>query len=228
MARLYAFLAILGVMAIPASFIMGFRYDAGAPAINYLWNFLMYAAFMAVHIIMLLPGFKKAVYGQPQSKPLERRIYVTVSIVTWILVYVYHLPVSGPAFAAPVWLQFVGICGVFAGFLMFFEGMTFEFLRAFIGTPGTELSHSADAQTPLMTEGSYASVRHPMYRGAATYAFASLLIHPHAAQLQFAAMVSLSFILFIPFEERALIKARGDDYRRYMSVVRYRIFRGIW
>lgn len=228
MAQIYSFLAILGVMAIPATFIMGFRYSADANAVNYLWNFLLFAAFMAVHIIMLLPGFKKLVYGQPQSKPFERRIYVTVSIVTWILVYVYHLPVPGPAFTSPLWLQFIGICGVFTGFLMFFEGATFDFLRAFMGTPGTELSHSADSATPLMTEGNYASVRHPMYRGAVTYAFASLLIHPHAGQLLFAVMFALSFLLFIPFEEKALLKSRGDEYREYMSVVRYRVFRGVW
>lgn len=228
MAQIYSFIAILGVMAIPASFVMGFRYAEGADAINYLWNLLLFVAFMAVHIVMLLPGFKKAVYGQPRSTPFERRIYVAVSIVTWILLYIYHRPVPGPAFVAPVWLQFVGICGVFTGFLMFFEGATFGFLRAFMGTPGTDLSHSADSTTPLMTEGSYASVRHPMYRGAVTYAFASLLIHPHTGQLLFALMFSLSFVLFIPFEEKALVRARGEEYRSYMSTVRYRVFRGFW
>jgi protein-S-isoprenylcysteine O-methyltransferase Ste14 len=228
MARIYVLLSVVGLMAIPASFVIGFRYDAAAPPINYLWNLALYVAFMAVHIIMLLPGFKKAVYGQPHSTSLERRIYVTVSIVTWILVYAYHFPVPGPAFVAPAWLQFIGVCAVFAGFLMFFEGATFGFLKAFMGTPGTTLSHSADGTTPLMTEGSYASVRHPMYRGAVTYSFASLLIHPHAAQLLFAAMFALSFILFVPFEEKALLRSRGDEYRTYMTVVRYRVFRGVW
>jgi len=228
MGQFYALISIVGVMAIPASFIMGFRWSADAPAINYLWNFLLYAAYMAVHIVMLLPGFKKAVYGKPHSTPFERRIYVTVAIVTWILVYAWHLPVPGPRFVAPVWLQFIGICAVFAGFLMFFEGATFAFLKAFMGMPGTTLSHSSDSAAPLMTEGSYASVRHPMYRGAVTYSFASLLIHPHAGQLLFAAMFALSFILFVPFEEKALLKSRGDEYRNYMAVVQYRIFRGIW
>ncbi len=228
MAQLYAMLGIIGVMAIPASFVMGFRYDPAAPASNYLWNLLLYVAFMAVHIIMLQPGFKKAVYGRPHSMPFERRIYVSVSIVTWILVYAYHLPVPGPAFSAPAWLQFIGVCAVFAGFLMFFEGATFAFLKAFMGTPGTQLSHSADGTTPLMTEGSYANVRHPMYRGAVTYSFASLLIHPHAGQLLFAALFAFSFILFVPFEEKALIRSRGEEYRAYMTVVRYRIFPGVW
>ena len=228
MRQVYVFLVILGVMAIPASFVLGFRSDSGAPAINYLWDFLLYAGFMSIHIIMMLPAFKRAVYGHPQSKPFERRIYVSVSIVTWLLVYAYHLPLPGPAWVAPAWLQLVGICGVFAGFLMFFEGATFEFLKAFMGAPGTDLSHSADSATPLMTQGSYAAVRHPMYRGAVTYTFASLLIHPHAAQLFFAIVVALSFVLFIPFEEKGLIRARGDEYLAYMRVVRYRVFRGVW
>jgi protein-S-isoprenylcysteine O-methyltransferase Ste14 len=228
MARIYSFLALLGVMAVPASFIMGFRHAPDAPAINYLWNVLLLVGFVAVHVVMLLPGFKKAVYGQPQSSSVERRVYVAVSIVTWLLLYAFHEPVPGPAMQSATWVQFVGICGVFLGFLMFFEGATFDFLRAFLGAPGTVLSHSSDATTPLMTEGSYASVRHPMYRGALTYAFASLLIHPHAGQLLFAVGVSLSFILFVPFEERALVRARGEEYLAYMAAVRYRVIRGVW
>ena len=228
MAQIYSFVALLGVMAVPAAFVMGFRYSAEAPVSNYLFNLLAFAAFMAVHVIMLLPAFKKAVYGNPRSTSGERRIYVAVSILTWILLYSFHKPVPGPAFEPLFWLQFVGVCGVFVGFLMFFEGATFDFLDAFMGKPGTELSHSSDASTPLMIEGSYAKVRHPMYRGAVTYTFASLLIHPHAGQLLFAVVVALAFVLFIPFEERALIKARGDEYLEYMKVVRFRIFRGVW
>ena len=228
MARLYSFLSFLGLMAVPASFIMGWRYDAAAPAINYLYNILAFLAFMAVHIIMLLPGFKRLVYGKAHSSTGERRVYVLVSVVTWLLLYALHQPVPGPALPDIAWLQFLGICLVMLGFLMFFEGVTFEFLHAFLGAPGMDLSHSTDAVTPLMTEGSYASVRHPMYRGAMTYTFASLLIHPHAGQLLFAVLVALGFILFIPFEERALIRSRGDEYLAYMKVVRYRVFPGIW
>lgn len=228
MGRLYSFITFTGLMAVPASFVMGWRYDPAAPAFNYLFNILAFAAFMAVHIIMLLPSFKKLVYDRPHSTSGERRIFVLVSVVTWILLYVVHKPVPGPALAEVAWLQFLGICLVLLGFLMFFEGVSFEFLHAFMGTPGIELSHTSDAVTPLMTEGSYASVRHPMYRGAVTYTFASLLIHPHAGQLLFAVLVALGFLLFIPFEERALIRSRGEEYTAYMEVVRYRIFPGVW
>jgi protein-S-isoprenylcysteine O-methyltransferase Ste14 len=227
-AQLYSLIALLGVMAVPASFIMGFRYAAGAPATNYLVDIGAFVVFMAIHYVMLLPAFKRAVYGRPHSTSGERRVYVAVSILTWILLYYVHRPVPGFAFDAPFWLQFVGVCGVFLGFLMFFEGASLDFLNAFMGTPGTELSHSADGSTPLMTQGSYGKVRHPMYRGAVTYTAASLLIHPHAGQLLFVCLVALGFVVFIPFEEKALIESRGEEYLRYMEVVRFRVMRGIW
>ena len=169
MAKLYTFITFVGLMAVPAAFLMGWRYDPAAPAMNYLFNLIAFLIFMAIHIIMLLPGFKKLVYGTPYSTSVERRVYVMISIITWILLFAIHKPVPGPALPAIAWVQFLGICLVLLGFLMFFEGVTFEFLHAFMGTPGIDLSHTAEAVTPLMTEGSYASVRHPMYRGALTY-----------------------------------------------------------
>ena len=79
-----------------------------------------------------------------------------------------------------------------------------------------------------MTQGSYASVRHPMYRAAFYLAFSSLLVHPNAGQLLFAILTSAGFLGFIPFEEHQLIEARGDAYRNYMRATPYRVFRGIW
>lgn len=228
MANIYSFMAFLGLMAVPASFVMGWRHDPAAPAANYLFNILAFVAWMSVHIIMLLPAFKKAVYGNASSTSRERRVYVAVSVITWILLYIFHKPMPGPAFEAAAWMQFLGISLVFLGFLMFFEGVSFDFLNAFMGTPGTELSHSSDASTPLMTEGSYARVRHPMYQGAVTYTSASLLIHPHSGQLLFALLIAMGFVLFIPFEERALIRARGEEYLAYMKAVPYRVIPGIW
>ncbi len=51
-----------------------------------------------------------------------------------------------------------------------------------------------------------------MYRALS---FSSLMIHPNAGQLLFAVMVAASFVGFITFEERQLIKNRGDEYREY-------------
>jgi protein-S-isoprenylcysteine O-methyltransferase Ste14 len=163
-------------------------------------------AYIAVHIVMTMPAFKRAVFGRSEGYPGERRVYVTVSVVTWVLVYWLHLPVSGFGFVPPTWLAYVGYCVVLLSVVAFFEFATFAGLGSLLGMPGTELSHTAGVETPLMTDGPYASVR----------------------QLLFAAMVAASFIGFIPFEEYQLLKSRGAQYRAYMAQTPYRVFRGIW
>lgn len=228
LAKIYALFAFLGLMSVSASFIAGFRHDAAAPVGNYLYDILLYLAFIVVHIIMTMPAFKSVVYRSPAGKPFERRIYVVVSIVTWLGVYWLHKPVPGFAFAPPEWLVFVGLCGVLLSLFAFFEYATLDKLAMLVAVPGHELSHTTGTETPLMTEGPYAEVRHPMYRAFFFLALSSLLMHPHASQLLFAAMVWLSFVVFIPFEERQLIKARGDQYLAYMEQVRYRVFRRVW
>ncbi|TDI95810.1 MAG: isoprenylcysteine carboxylmethyltransferase family protein [Deltaproteobacteria bacterium] len=226
--KLYWFFSYLGLMVLAASFVMGFRYEAGAPVGNILFNLGLYAIYIAVHIVMTLPAFKRAVFGHVEGTPAERRIYVTISILTWVGVYAFHQPVPGFAVNAPQWVQFIGLCDFLLSVVAFFEFATFESLGSLLGMPGSELSHSVGAETPLMTEGPYASVRHPMYRAAFFYAFSSLLIHPNTGQLLFAVMVSASFLGFIPFEERQLIKARGEEYRDYMRRTPYRVFHDLW
>ena len=56
----------------------------------------------------------------------------------------------------------------------------------------------------------------------------SLLLHPNAAQLAWAGIMGLTFLTFIPIEEKQLLKGRGDEYREYMKQTPYRIFRGVW
>lgn len=226
--RLYWLFACIGLMTVSASFIAGFRYDPSAPVGNYLFNTLLYLAFITIHMIMTLPAFKRAVYGSSSGTPLERRIYITVSIITWIGVYWLHKPLPGFGFVSPEWLQFFGLCVVLLCMFAFFEYANFDMMEGFIGMPGTDMSHSTDSVAPLLQEGSYASVRHPMYRALTLLTFSSLMIHPHAGQLFFAAIVSLSFILFIPFEEKMLLRARGEEYEIYMSKTTWRLFRNIW
>jgi len=226
--RVYWLFAYLGLMALSASFIMGFRYAADAPPSNYLFNILLYAGFVAVHIVMTMPAFKSAIYGDPAGTLTERRVYVSISVVTWVLVYWLHKPVPGFGYDPPIWLAYVGLCAVLLSIVGFFEFATFEGLNSLLGMPGSQLSHSVGAETPLMTEGPYTQVRHPMYRAAFYLAFCSLIVHPHAGQLLFAIMVTASFVGFIPFEEHQLLKARGDQYRAYMVATPYRLFRGVW
>ena len=226
----YAYWAFahLGLMTFTASFLMGYRYAPDAPLANVWWNVALYAAFIAVHIVTTMPAFKQAVYGNPAGSPVERRIYITTTIATWLLVYGLHRPVAGFTFDSPPWLQYLGYCALLLGFMGFFEFANFQILASMLGVPGAPLAYSVGSESPLMTTGPYAQVRHPMYRAAFFIAFASLLIHPNGGQLLFACMIAASFLGFIPFEEHQLLKARGEEYRAYMQQTPYRVFQGIW
>jgi protein-S-isoprenylcysteine O-methyltransferase Ste14 len=226
--KIYALFAYLGVMAIPAAFIMGFKYDPTAPASNYGYDVALYAIYIAIHFVMTLPGFKKALYGKPQGAFYERRVYVIVSVVTWLVLYALHKPL--PGFEIPVneWVRFVGLCIMLLGQFMFFEYANFGAINALFGVSKDAMTHTSSGETPLMTEGSYAQVRHPMYRASIVVYMSSFIIHPNSAQLLFAVMVTASFVFFIPVEEAALIKGRGDQYREYQKAVKWRVIPGVW
>jgi protein-S-isoprenylcysteine O-methyltransferase Ste14 len=224
----YWLFSFLGLMTVWASFIMGFRHEAEAPTINIVFDVLIYAAFIAVHIVMTMPAFKNAVYGRRAGTPVERRVYITVAVISWVLVYWSHRPIGGFGWTAPPWLHYIGLCAFLLSVAGFFEFATFAGLGQLVGMPDAELSHSVGSETPLMVEGPYARVRHPMYRAAFFASACSLLMYPNAAQLLWSAMIAVSFLAFIPFEERQLLAARGDEYRDYMARTQYRVFRGLW
>jgi protein-S-isoprenylcysteine O-methyltransferase Ste14 len=224
----YWLFSYLGLMIIWTAFILGFRYDPQAPARNIAINLLLYGAFTAVHIAMTMPAVKRALFRDRAGTLFERRVYIVVTVITWLAVFWLHKPTGGFGWIAPIWLQYLGLCAYLLCLVAFFQFAKFDDLTSFVGMPGSELSHSVGAETPLMTGGAYAKVRHPMYQAAILGYAASLLIHPNAGQLLFAIMLSATFIGFIPFEEHQLLTARPNEYRAYIAHTPYRLFRGVW
>ncbi len=228
----YRIFSYLGVMTVFGTLLHGFRYDNAAPASNYGFNLLLFLAFVIPHLVMTRSWFKQAVWGNAGGSPRERRFYIFVTIFTWLAVFALHRPVPGGALLLPEALQgavtFAGQIGfLFAAFL-FFEGKTLQDIDCLVGAPGAKLSHSHGPSTPLFTEGSYSQVRHPMYRGAVIGGLCSLLIHANMGQLLWVGLLGVTFIGFIPVEERQMLAARGDDYREYMQRTPYRLLRYIW
>jgi protein-S-isoprenylcysteine O-methyltransferase Ste14 len=225
---LYRAFAFLGLMVVSASLLYGFRHEAGAPASNYLFDAGLFAVYMLVHFVMMQPGFKRLISGSEAGGEGERRIYIAVSVVTWLAIVAIHRPLPGPVMEVPGWIQFAGLCGFLLSFFAFLEGGTFGAFAGFLGVPGTETTHSAAAETPLNTSGSYASVRHPMYRGAVLMCLASIVVHPNAAQLVWALALAATWVSFIPIEERQLRSSKPQAYADYMEATPYRLFRGVW
>ena len=79
---------------------------------------------------------------------------------------------------------------------------------------------------PLKIVGPFRLVRHPIYLGWMLMVFAA----PHLTvnRLVFAVISSAYLILAIPWEEKSLVAAHGDQYRAYQRTVRWRVIPGVW
>jgi protein-S-isoprenylcysteine O-methyltransferase Ste14 len=228
MRTIYRSFAYFGLGSIFAALLYGFRFAPGAPRGNILFDVVLYGIFVAPHLLMTRGWVKQAVYGSPAGSTVERQIFITVSVVTWLAVLWFHRPVPGSALAVPGPLRFAAVVGFVLSVFAFFEGKTFEMLDGLLGVPGTAMTHSHGGETPLLTDGSYARVRHPMYRAALLAGLCSIVMHPHAGQVLWCLLIGGTFIAFIPVEERQLIAARGDTYRLYMQATPWRLLRGVW
>jgi protein-S-isoprenylcysteine O-methyltransferase Ste14 len=224
----YRVFSYFGLISIFGAMLYGFRYDAAAPWRNYVFDIGLYGAWAAVHLAMTLPWFKQRAYGARAGSLFDRQIFIAVTVVTWLAVLWYHRPLPGASttFGGPV--RFAAHVGFLFCVFTFFEGATFGALDGMLGVPGVAMSHSHGTQTPLLTEGRYAQVRHPQYQAALLAGIFSLVIHPNMAQLLWCLMIGGTFILFIPVEERQLIGARGDAYTTYRQRTRWRLVPGIW
>lgn len=228
MRELYRFYGYLGLAAIFGALIYGFRYDSAAPLRNIPLAAGLYLLWIAVHLGMTTSWFKHRVWGQARGRPAERQVFILVSVTTWLMLYAIHPPIPGPGLVLPSWVQFLGLLLVLMSMRMFFDGMSSATLDGLLAVPGASLGYSHGTETPLMTEGPYARVRHPMYRAAIFAGLASLIIHPNMGQLLWGAMIGATFIAFIPVEERQLRAARGEAYAAYCQRTRYRLFAGVW
>lgn len=224
----YRLFAYFGLFSIFGSLLYGFQYDESAPAGNFGYNLLLYAVFIAPHLIMSRSWFKQALWGNPAGTPAERRVYISVTIVLWLAVLVLHEPAPGLALEPAGWIRFSGGVLFLWAFFSFFEGVTMNIVDGLLGVPGSLGAYSHGPDTPLFTEGAYARVRHPQYRAFILASLASLLIHPNMGQLFWALLLSGTFLAFIPVEEAQLLSARGEDYRRYVERTPWRLFRGFW
>ena len=80
----------------------------------------------------------------------------------------------------------------------------------------------------VVRNGVYRSIRHPMYASFWLWAAAQAFLLPNlVAALSGLVAVAILFFTRIGFEERMLIDAFGEDYRRYMQETK-RIIPGIY
>lgn len=184
----------------------------------YLLGSAIVVAFIAVRYVTLNwkpPG----VSGGRRNTPRAATLYAARSALSLIFLaatFAYLLLYAGetPALSQPV-RGFAAIIpsavGVFFSLLVLAQVAQANRLPEFLGL-------STQRQV-LFVRGMFALCRHPMYAGWLLAIWGLLLSKPYALTVVMSALLSLSFILEAVYEERAMIGAFGEYYRRYQAEV---------
>ena len=180
-------------------------------------DLLLFSVF-ALHHSLLARTPMKAALARLVPDRLIRSVYVWVASILLLLVCLLWQPVGGEFDVSArlrwplTFLQLVGIW-IIARAVRLIDGLQLAGIRS---SPAVLGSNEA-----LQLGGPYRIVRHPIYLGWMLVVFASSRMT--GGRLAFAAISSLYLLLAMPWEERSLEAAFGEQYRRYKGQVRWRL-----
>jgi len=212
---LYA-VGFVGNLGVPKSIDSGAE---GTFAGALLTNALLLGVFAVQHSVMARPAFKRA-WTRIVPAPAERSTYVLFSSLALVLLFWQWRPMGGVvwdvrnesarvalhAICATGWLTVLTTTFLIDHFDLFGLRQVWLHVR---GRPYTPLAFG--------TPGPYRVVRHPLYVGWLLAFWAAPTMT--AAHLVFA-LVTTGYILgAIRLEERDLLAAHGEPYRRYRERV---------
>jgi protein-S-isoprenylcysteine O-methyltransferase Ste14 len=212
---LYA-IGFIGNLVVPKSIDSG---RTGSLSYALLIDAALLTLFAVQHSVMARPWFKRA-WTRLVPKPAERSTYVLLSSVALLLLFWQWQPIGGavwtveqPALQMVIyglyaigWLLVLSSTFLINHFDLFGLRQVFLFL---IGRPYTQLKFG----TPMF----YRHIRHPLYLGW-LFAFWSTPTMT-VAHLVFAIATTAYIFVAIQLEEKDLVNAFGEDYRRYKKTV---------
>ena len=212
MASLVYMMGWLGNVGVPRSI----DSPAAVPiATAILTNLTLFAVFCVQHSVMARPRFK-TVWTRFVPQEAERSTYVLFSGIALMVMMVCWQPmggvvwrIDGEPFRAAVYALYATGWGILVGStfaLNHFElfGLRQVWLQ-FAGKPHTHLEFA--------TPGPYRLVRHPIYVGWITLAWATPTMT--VAHLAFALATTTYILAAITLEERDLVACHGEEYEAY-------------
>lgn len=162
--------------------------------------------------------FSRDVVKQAMSRLVTpdriRPIYVWVASLLLIAVVWLWWPIGG---------QLYRVQGPIAWLLRLVQATGVLFIAASVrAIDALELAGiHQPRQGALSARGPYGLVRHPLYLGWILMVFG--MPHMTGDRLAFALLTTLYLFLAMPWEERSLEQAFGEEYRHYKAQVRWRV-----
>jgi protein-S-isoprenylcysteine O-methyltransferase Ste14 len=212
---LYA-IGFVGNIAVPKSIDSG---PEGPFAAALAIDLALLALFAVQHSVMARPAFKRA-WTRFVPEPVERSTYVLLSSLALILLFWQWRPLGGVVWnveSEVVRLVLHAICATGWATVLVSTFLINHF--DLFGLRQVWLYLLGRPYTPLVfrTPGPYRLVRHPLYVGwlLAFWATPTMTV----AHLVFALLTTGYILSAIQLEERDLIAAHGDSYRRYRDSV---------
>ena len=190
-------------------------------------NTALFTLFAAHHSLFARIGLQRwiARVGPPQ---LERSIYTWTASLLFLLVCAGWQAVPGAAYVLRGWAAWAGYATQVVGLVLVIRGSGAIDVLDLAGVrPVLDAAAGRPPRhVPLETGGVYSLVRHPIYLGWALFVFGAPAMT--ATRLVFAVVSTAYLALAIPWEERGLAAAFGDDYRAYQRRVRSRMIPGVY
>jgi protein-S-isoprenylcysteine O-methyltransferase Ste14 len=183
---------------------------------------LLFSAFALHHSVFARLGVRAHV-ARFVREDLERSVYVWIASLLLIVVCVAWLPVAGAAWRASglaAWaLRMAQVIGIWLTIRSASMIDVFEL-------SGVRQAEHRMIDPDFTTVGPYGWVRHPIYAGWFIVMFAQPTMT--MTKLVFAVTSCIYLLIAMPFEERSLLAATGDAYRRYTEAVRWKLIPGVY
>lgn len=182
----------------------------------------LFTVFALHHSVLARSGAKRWL-TRHLSPALERTTYVWVASLLFLIVCFCWQPVPGVLYGQ------TGIAALMH-WLVVLAGVWLTARAARVLDPlelaGIRQASGQATQSQFRVVGPYRWLRHPIYLAWMLLVFG--VPHMTATRFVFAVVSTLYLIVAIPFEERSLVEAFGDEYRAYQRQVRWRLVPGVW
>ena len=177
----------------------------------------------ALHHSLLARSSAKAQISRLVRPGFERSLYVWTASLLLIGVCALWQPVPGALYEIDGWWRVPFWSLQTRGAILIWSAAG---VMDPLDLAGIRQATGATTIQPLKIVGPFRKVRHPIYLGWMMLVFLTPTMTLN--RMLFAVISSAYLLLAIPWEEKSLVAAHGEHYRKYQQSVPWRVIPGVW